>query len=144
MKLQDKENLDIASAVSDVLEGKKEVKEISYPHKMYESKITWKHGIVNDGTMRIGIFDPDKEKAMEAARQLIMFLRRNKRVVIGGDKEGEDGVPNDAIQKYIDELSMIFFDDQVLDDLEPKGHNSNDKANDIVMRRLKDLGVSIK
>lgn len=35
MKLQDKENLDIASAVSDVLEGKKEVKEISYPHKMY-------------------------------------------------------------------------------------------------------------
>ncbi len=112
--------------------------------KMYESKITWKHGIVNDGTMRIGIFDPDKEKAMEAARQLIMFLRRNKRVVIGGDKEGEDGVPNDAIQKYIDELSMIFFDDQVLDDLEPKGHNSNEKANDIVMRRLKDLGVSIK
>ena len=35
MKLQDKENLDIASAVSDVLEGKKEVKEVSYPHKMY-------------------------------------------------------------------------------------------------------------
>ena len=35
MKLQDKENLDIASAVSDVLEGKIEVKEISYPHKMY-------------------------------------------------------------------------------------------------------------
>ena len=29
--------------------------------------------IINDGTMRIGIFDPDKEKAMEAARQLIMF-----------------------------------------------------------------------
>ena len=38
MKLQDKENLDIASAVSDVLEGKKEVKEISYPHKMYDPK----------------------------------------------------------------------------------------------------------
>jgi len=112
--------------------------------KMYESKITWKHGIINDGTMRIGIFDPDKEKAMEAARQLIMFLRSNKRVVIGGDKEGEDGVPNDSIQKYMDDLSKLFFDDQVLDDLEPKGHNSNDKANDIVMKRLKDLGVSIK
>ena len=38
MKLQDKENLDIASAVSDVLEGKKEVKEVSYPHKMYDPK----------------------------------------------------------------------------------------------------------
>ncbi len=34
MKLQDKETLSIATAVSDVLE-KKVVKEIKYPHKMY-------------------------------------------------------------------------------------------------------------
>lgn len=35
MKLQDKENLDIASAVSDVLEGKVKKEEVKYPHKMY-------------------------------------------------------------------------------------------------------------
>ncbi len=37
MKLQDKETLSIATAVSDVLE-KKEVKEIKFPHKMYGPK----------------------------------------------------------------------------------------------------------
>jgi hypothetical protein len=37
MKLQDKETLNIATAVKDVLE-KKSVKEINYPHKMYSPK----------------------------------------------------------------------------------------------------------
>ena len=35
MKLQDRETLDIAKTVGDVIEGKKDVKEIKYPHKMY-------------------------------------------------------------------------------------------------------------
>ena len=35
MKLQDKETLSIASTVANVLEGKKEVKEVKFPHKMY-------------------------------------------------------------------------------------------------------------
>ena len=38
MKLQDKETLSIASTVSSVLEGQKEVKEIKFPHKMYGPK----------------------------------------------------------------------------------------------------------
>jgi len=112
--------------------------------KMMEGKITWKNGIINDGTMRIGIFDPDKEKAMEAARQLIIFLRKNKKVKIGGDKEDSDGEPNEAIAKYSEELSKLVFDDEILDDLEPKGHNGDQIANDIVLKRLKDLGVNIR
>ena len=38
MKLQDKETLSIAKEVGNVLEGKKEVKEIKFPHKMYGPK----------------------------------------------------------------------------------------------------------
>jgi hypothetical protein len=38
MKLQDKETLSIANTVSDVLEGKTQVKEIKFPHKMYGPK----------------------------------------------------------------------------------------------------------
>jgi hypothetical protein len=111
---------------------------------MMETKITWKNTIINDGTMGIGIFDSDKEKALEAARNLIMFLRKNKRVKIGGDKEDSEGEPNEAIANYTAELSKLFFDDQLLDDLEPSGNNNEANANEIVIKRLRDLGVNIK
>ena len=39
MKVNDKETLSIAAAVSDVLEGKiKKESEVDYPHKMYDPK----------------------------------------------------------------------------------------------------------
>tara|TARA_B100001113_G_C21116112_1_gene625409 strand:+ start:2383 stop:3024 length:642 start_codon:yes stop_codon:yes gene_type:complete len=38
MKLQDKETQDIAKTAANILEGKPEVKEVSYPHKMYDPK----------------------------------------------------------------------------------------------------------
>ena len=109
-----------------------------------EGKITWQRGLVSDGTMKIGIFDGDKEKALEAARQLIIFLRKNKRVKIGGDKEDTDGEPNEAIAKYSEELSKLIFDDDLLDSLEPDGNNADQTANDIVLNRLRDLGVNIR
>jgi hypothetical protein len=108
-----------------------------------ETKITWKNNIINDGTMGIGIFDSDREKALEAAKQLIIFLRKNKRTKIGGDKEDGDG-PNEAIAKYTEELSKLFFDDKLLDELEPNGKNADQNANEVVVKRLKDLGVNIK
>ena len=111
---------------------------------LVEGKITWQRGLVSDGTMKIGIFDGDKEKALEAARQLIIFLRKNKRVKIGGDKEDTDGEPNEAIAKYSEELSKLIFDDELLDSLEPDGNNADQTANDIVLNRLRDLGVNIR
>ena len=108
-----------------------------------ETKITWKNNIINDGTMGIGIFDSDREKALEAAKQLIIFLRKNKRTKIGGDKEDGDG-PNEAIAKYTEELSKLFFDDKLLDELEPNGKNADQNANEVVVKRLTDLGVNIK
>jgi len=108
-----------------------------------ETKITWNNKVINDGTMGIGIFDSDRQKALDAAQQLIIFLRKNKRTKIGGDKEDGDG-PNEAIAKYTEELSKLFFDDKLLDDLEPNGNNAEQNANDIVVKRLKDLGVNIK
>ena len=111
---------------------------------LVEGKITWQRGLVSDGTMKIGIFDGDKEKALEAARQLIIFLRKNKRVKIGGDKEDTDGEPNETIAKYSEELSKLIFDDELLDSLEPDGNNADQTANDIVLNRLRDLGVNIR
>ena len=111
---------------------------------VHEGKITWTRGILADGTMQIGVFDKDKEKAMQAARDLIIFLRKNKRVKIGGDKEDTDGEPNETIAKYSEELSKLVFDDDLLDDLEPNGKNADQSANELVLNRLRDLGVNIK
>ncbi len=111
---------------------------------MMETKITWKNTVINDGTMGIGIFDSDRDKALDAAKQLIMFLRKNKRTKIGGEKEDSAGEPNEAIAKYTEELSKLFFDDKLLDDLEPNGNNAEQDANDLVIKRLRDLGVNIK
>ena len=109
-----------------------------------ETKITWKNTIINDGTMGIGIFDSDRDKALDAAKQLIIFLRKNKRIKIGGEKEDNSGQYNDTIVKYTEELSKLFFDDKLLDDLEPNGNNAEQNANDLVIKRLRDLGVNIK
>ena len=111
---------------------------------MMETKITWKNNVINDGTMGIGIFDSDRDKALDAAKQLIIFLRKNKRTKIGGEKEDSAGEPNEAIAKYTEELSKLFFDDKLLDDLEPNGNNADQDANDLVIKRLRDLGVNIK
>ncbi len=111
---------------------------------MMETKITWKNNVINDGTMGIGIFDSDRDKALDAAKQLIIFLRKNKRTKIGGEKEDSAGEPNEAIAKYTEELSKLFFDDKLLDDLEPNGNNAEQDANDLVIKRLRDLGVNIK
>jgi hypothetical protein len=118
--------------------------DVSDSHAQQEGKITWQRGILKDGTMQVGVFDKDKEKALQAARDLVVFLRKNKRVKIGGDKEDSDGEPNETIAKYSEELSKLVFDDDLLDDLEPNGKNANKKANDIVLNRLKKLGVNIK
>ena len=109
-----------------------------------EGKMVWDHKVaISDGTMQMGIFDGDKEKAMEAARQLIFFLRKNKKTKIG-KKDPEQNDSNADIAKYSEEISKLIFDDKLLDDLEPNGNNENQVANDIVIGRLRDLGVRIK
>ena len=111
---------------------------------MKEGKMIWNHKpIISDGTMQMGIFDGDKGKAEEAARQLIFFLRKNKKTKIG-ESDPEQNDSNADIAKYSEELSKLVFDDKMLDDLEPNGNNSNQMANDIVIGRLRDLGVRIK
>jgi len=109
-----------------------------------EGKMIWNHNpTISDGTMQMGIFDSDKGKAEEAARQLIFFLRKNKKTKIGkSDPEQNDS--NADIAKYSEELSKLIFDDKMLDDLEPNGNNENQNANDLVIGRLRDLGVRIK
>ena len=114
---------------------------VEAPYK--ESYMTWKNGIISDGTMSIGIFDSDVDKAKSAAQALVQLLRKYKSVKIGGEKEDGSG-PNDAIAKYSEELSKLVFDDKILDDLEPNGKNSKINANKIVLKRLKELGVNIK
>jgi hypothetical protein len=108
-----------------------------------ESYMTWKNGIISDGTMSIGIFDSDVDKAKAAAQALVQHLRKYKNVKIGGEKEDGSG-PNDEIAKYSEELSKLVFDDEILDNLEPNGKNSKMNANKIVLKRLKKLGVKIK
>jgi hypothetical protein len=116
----------------------------SLQEQVIEGKMIWNHKpVISDGTMQMGIFDGDKEKAMESARQLIFFLRKNKKTKIG-KKDPEQNDSNADIAKYSEELSKLIFDDKLLDDLEPNGNNENQSANDIVVGRLRDLGVRIK
>lgn len=111
--------------------------------KIAEGKMSWNHKIINDGTMGIGIFDPDKNAALKAAQALIIFLRKYKKVKIGTD-DPDTGQANIEIQKYSEELSKLFFDDELLDSLEPDGSNADIRANDLVVKRLNALGVNIK
>ncbi len=119
----------------------KETKNTSY--------LTWNNKIAkaNEGTMGSGIFDDDKNKAKDAARKLVQFLRANKDVRIFFDPDNPKKDHKD-LAAYTKELTNYVFDDQMLDDLipDPKRNKKNygKKANDIVTKRLKQLGVNIR
>jgi len=125
----------------DALGEETETKNTSY--------LTWNNKIAkaNEGTMGSGIFDDDKNKAKDAARKLVGFLRANREVRIETDPENPKKDSKD-LQAYTKELTNYVFDDQMLDDLipDPKRNKKNygKKANDIVTKRLKQLGVNIR
>ena len=113
--------------------------------KPIEAKyMTWnsKLALASEGTMSTGIFDSDSNKAKDAARKLVMFLRLNKKVIVS---TGEDGKDSQELQNYTKELQNYVFDDEMLDNLDPSNKKTNGKrANDIVTTRLKKLGVKIR
>ena len=119
----------------------KETKNTSY--------LTWNNKIAkaNEGTMGSGIFDDDKNKAKDAARKLVQFLRANKDVRIFFDPDNPKKDHKD-LEAYTKELIKYVSDDIMLDDLipDPKRNKKNygKKANDIVTKRLKQLGVNIR
>ncbi len=97
---------------------------------------------VKEGTMKSGIFDSDVRKRKDAARKLVFFLKakRNQKIGPMDDNTGS----NKAIEAYIKELMKYVFDDEMIDNLYPTGKNVNVKANDIVVKRLKKMGVKVK
>ena len=107
--------------------------------------MTWnnKLALASEGTMSMGLFDKDPQKAKDAARRLVMFLRANKKVLI---IHGEDGKSDHKdLEAYTKELQGYVFDDEMLDNLDPNNKKTNGKrANDIVTTRLKKLGVKIR
>ena len=98
---------------------------------------------VEEGTMRSGIFDPDIKKRKDAARKLVFFLKAKRNLRIG-PMDDKQGGSNKAIDAYIKELMKYVFDDEMIDDLYPTGKNERVKANDIVVKRLKKMGVKVK
>ena len=58
--------------------------------------------------------------------------------------DDKQGGSNKAIDAYIKELMKYVFDDAMIDDLYPTGRNANVKANDVVVKRLKKMGVKVK
>jgi hypothetical protein len=105
---------------------------------------TWNNKKIGEGTMSSGIFDSDKKKAKDAARKFAMFLKQNKKVTIENDPENPKKDHKD-LQAYTKELMNYIFDDRMLDDLDPSNKKTNGKkANDIVTKRLKELGVKIR
>lgn len=123
----------------------KTLKELKKELKPVESKyMTWnnKLALASEGTMSSGIFDKDSAKAKDAARNLVKFLRQNKKVIIS---KGEDGKDSQDLENYTKELTNYVFDDEMLDQLDPDNKKTNGKrANDIVTARLKKLGVKIR
>lgn len=123
----------------------KTLKELKKELKPEESKyMTWnnKLALASEGTMSMGIFDKDQSKAKDAARNLVKFLRQNKKVMIS---KGEDGKDSQDLENYTKELSNYVFDDEMLDNLDPDNKKTSGKrANDIVTARLKKLGVRIR
>ena len=124
----------------------KNLKKIRKETTPVEAKyMTWnnKLALASEGTMSMGLFDKDPQKAKDAARRLVMFLRANKKVLI---IHGEDGKSDHKdLEAYTKELQGYVFDDEMLDNLDPNNKKTNGKrANDIVTTRLKKLGVKIR
>lgn len=108
--------------------------------------MTWnnKDALANEGTMSSGIFDKDKDKAKDAARNFVKFLRKNRNVTVEPDPDNPKKDHPD-LEKYTDELTSYVFDDEMLDMLDPSNRrNAGKNANDIVKARLKKLGVNIR
>ena len=98
---------------------------------------------IEEGTMRAGIFDDDLRKRKDAARKLVFFLKSKRNLKIG-PMDDKQGGSNKAIDSYIKELMKYVFDDEMIDDLYPTGKNENQRANDVVVKRLKAMGVKVK
>ena len=108
--------------------------------------MTWNNKNFGEGTMSQGIFDQNVDAAKNAARSLVMFLKSNQDVTVGG-KEDKDGNPiegpSDKLDGYVKELMGYVFDDKMIDELLNVKGNGGKKANDIVVTRLKEMGVRI-
>lgn len=114
--------------------------------KMWAGKpmgITMEGKSIAEGTMKLGIFDKDLKKRKDAARRLVMFLRKKKNTKIGPIDDKQDG-SNKVIDAYMSELMKYIFDDEMLDNLYPNNKNANVRANDVVVKRLKKMGVKVK
>jgi len=120
-------------------EARKETKPVEAKYMTWNNKLA----LASEGTMSMGLFDKDPEKAKDAARRLVMFLRANKKVLI---IHGEDGKSDHKdLEAYTKELQGYVFDDEMLDQLDPNNKRTNGKrANDIVTARLRKLGVKIR
>ena len=99
---------------------------------------------LSEGTMSSGIFDDDKNKAKNATKKLVQFLRANKDVRIFFDPDNPKKDHKD-LEAYTKELIKYVSDDIMLDDLipDPKRNKKNygQKANGVVIKRLNQLGV---
>jgi len=105
---------------------------------------SWNNKKIGEGTMSSGIFDKDSDKAKDAARNLARFLKQNKKIRIEHDPENPKKDHKD-LQAYTKELMNYVFDDEMLDDLDPNNKKTSGKiANDVVTKRLKQLGVKIR
>ena len=120
-------------------EARKETKPVEAKYMTWNNKLA----LASEGTMSMGLFDKDPEKAKDAARRLVMFLRANKKVLI---IHGEDGKSDHKdLEAYTKELQGYVFDDEMLDQLDPNNKRTNGKrANDIVTARLRKLRVKIR
>jgi len=119
-------------------EVRKETKKTPY--------MTWNNKNFGEGTMSQGIFDKDMDRAKDSARNLVMFLKQNQSITIGQatDKEGNPlDKPSDDLDGYVKELMGYVFDDKMIDELLNTKSNSGKMANDIVVTRLKEMGVRI-
>ena len=127
-------------------EMKKKFKEVRKETKKPSPYMTWNNKNFGEGTMSQGIFDKDIERAKDSARSLVMFLKSNQDVTVGG-KEDKDGNaiegPSDKLDGYVKELMGYVFDDKMIDELLNVKGNGGKKANDIVVTRLKEMGVRI-
>ena len=124
------------------------LKQIREKNKIEAEKkyMSWNNKIAlsNEGTMSLGLFDKDGNKAKDAARNLVKFLRQNKNVMIISDPDNPKKDHKD-LEAYTKELTNYEFDDEMLDQLDPSNRKTNVKrANDIVTARLRKLGVKIR
>ena len=124
------------------------LKQIREKNKIEAEKkyMSWNNKIAlsNEGTMSLGLFDKDGNKAKDAARNLVKFLRQNKNVMIISDPDNPKKDHKD-LEAYTKELTNYVFDDEMLDQLDPSNRKTNGKrANDIVTARLRKLGVKIR